>query len=303
MQPSLAGLVPAMVVPMTAAGDPDESALRRYVRWLAAQGPAAVAVNADTGEGPHLTASERRRILEIVKEETDLPCVAGLAGPSTREAIRQAGEYRSAGADALLVFPVPAFLGRPLDAETPVRYHAAIAEVGLPLVLFQLQPDLGGVLYDDDVLLRLADLDGVIGVKEASFDAERFRHTVALLHDRGMTVLTGNDNFILESFALGADGALVGFGALMTAEQVAMIEHWRAGRLDEARAIGERVQRLADAVFAPPVSRYRARLKECLTALGVLDAAHVRPPLLAIPDEERRRLRQVLVEVGLLVAA
>jgi dihydrodipicolinate synthase/N-acetylneuraminate lyase len=79
-----------------------------------------------------------------------------------------------------------------------------------------------------------------------------------------------------------------------------MIQAWKDGRIDEARALGRRVQRLADVVFAKPVGAYRVRLKECLVALGVLEAAHVRRPLLGIDDEERAALSDVLIEVGML---
>ena len=76
-----------------------------------------------------------------------------------------------------------------------------------------------------------------------------------------------------------------------------------AGRIDEARALGERVQRLADVVFAKPVGDYRVRLKECLRILGVLDSAHVRRPLMPVDDAERAHLADVLAEVGLLEPA
>ena len=298
----LDGLVPALVTPMTADGDVDETALRGYVSWVSGQGPVALAVNVDTGEGPHLSSDERRRVLEVVKEETDLPCVVGLNGPSTRQAVQQANELAHAGADALLVFPIPAYLSAPLDPRVPVAYHRAVADAGLPLVLFQLQPALGGVIFEPDTLRQLAAVDGVVALKEASFDARTFVDTVSLVASlpRPLTLLTGNDNFILESFLLGATGALIGFGAVMTREQVAMIEAWQAGNLDEARRLGRRVQRLADAVFAHPVGAYRARLKECLVLLGVLEHAHVRAPLLALDDAERQGLHKVLVEVGLL---
>ena len=101
---------------------------------------------------------------------------------------------------------------------------------------------------------------------------------------------------------LGATGALIGFGAVMTREQVDMIDAWNDGRIDDARALGKRVQRLADVVFAAPVGDYRVRLKECLRILGVpgLEAAHVRKPLLPLSDAEREHLADVLREVGLL---
>ena len=298
----LDGLIPATVLPMHADGSIDEPALREYIAWVVAQGPVALAINVDTGEGPHLTHDEKVRILNIVRDVTDTPIVAGLAGPSTDAAVRQARDFKAAGADALLVFPIPAYLSSPLNPAVPVAYHAAIAEVGLPLILFQLQPALAGVNYENDVLQAMAEVDGVVAIKEASFDARRFVDTARLLEQlpKKITLLTGNDNFILESFLLGATGALIGFGAVMTREQVDMIRAWQDGRTDEAMALGRRVQRLADVVFAAPVGDYRVRLKECLRILGVLESAYVRRPLMPIRDEEREHLANVLREVGLL---
>lgn len=303
---NLDGLIPATVLPMTEGGVIDEPALRRYIAWISGLGPVALAINADTGEGPHLTHQEKLRVIEIVGEETDLPIVAGIAGPFQTQALAQARDYRAAGASALLVFPIPAYLSAPLDPAIPVEYHRAIATAGLPLIAFQLQPMLGGVNFETDTLRQLIELDGVVAMKEASFDARRCLDTFRMIeqipkYQRGeFTYLTGNDNFILESFMLGCTGALIGFGAIMVAEQVAMIEAWKDGRIDEARELGRRVQRLADVVFAAPVANYRARLKECLKLLGVLEDASVRPPLLPLDDQERRRLADTLVEVGLL---
>ena len=219
--------------------------------------------------------------------------------------MRQARDFRAAGADALLVFPIPAYLSQPLDSRVPVAYHEAIADVGLPLILFQLQPALAGVNFETDTLQAMASVEGVIAIKEASFDARRFVDTARLLEQlpRRITLLTGNDNFILESFVLGATGALIGFGAVMTREQVDMIAAWQAGDTDTALALGRRVQRLADVVFAPPVGDYRVRLKECLRILGILESAHVRRPLLPLDDAELVFLAEVLTEVGLLGGA
>jgi 4-hydroxy-tetrahydrodipicolinate synthase len=298
----LDGLIPATVLPMHADGSIDEPALRSYIAWVVEQGPVALAINVDTGEGPHLTHDEKVRILRVVREVTDIPIVAGLAGPSTDAAVRQARDFEAAGADALLVFPIPAYLSSPLNPAVPVEYHKAIAEVGLPLILFQLQPALAGVNYEPDVLEAMAMVDGVVAIKEASFDARRFVDTARLLEQlpKKITLITGNDNFILESFLLGATGALIGFGAVMTREQVQMIQAWQEGRTDDAIALGRRVQRLADVVFAAPVGDYRIRLKECLRILGVLENAHIRRPLLPVGDDQRAFLASVLDEVGLV---
>ncbi|MGH7483618.1 MAG: dihydrodipicolinate synthase family protein, partial [Longimicrobiales bacterium] len=207
----------------------DEDALGGYIRWLLAfDGLTALAVNMDTGEGPALTRDERRRVLEIYAEEISgrVPVLAGVGAPSTAAAVDLAVDAQRSGASGLVVFPHPAFIGDPLPADVPYEYHRAIADAApLPMVVFQLQPALAGVLYSREALLRLMEIPSVVAIKEASFDAVRFVETVRVLQEapRRIQVLTGNDNFILESFLLGADGALIGFGTIAIAEQLEML--------------------------------------------------------------------------------
>ena len=117
---------------------------------------------------------------------------------------------------------------------------------------------------------------------------------------RKITLLTGNDTFILEAFLLGAEGALIGFGTLATDLQIEMFELVQKHRYDEAKTIAERLQPLIDAIFAPPTRNYRARTKEALVMLGVINHAYVRPPLLPISEAERRQIRSALKSAGLL---
>lgn len=301
----LRGIIPAIVTPMTSTGEVDLSALKRYVQWLADQGPVALAVNVDTGEGPHLTADEKRQTLETVAEAVAGKCrvVGGVAGPSTALGVANARAAQAAGADALLVFPIPAYLGLPLNPEVPYRYHAAIAEaVDLPLILFQLQPALGGVLFTTEILHRLIEIPSVVAIKEASFDAMRFLQVKAALASasRKITFLTGNDNFICESFILGAEGALLGFSTIGTREQVKMLKAVERGDFAEARELGACLQPLADVIFAPPVTDYRARTKEALKMLGILENTTVRRPLLPVAESEREVIERALRAAGLL---
>jgi 4-hydroxy-tetrahydrodipicolinate synthase len=303
----LRGIIPAIVTPMNDEGALDLPTLRRYVQWLAEQGPVALAVNVDTGEGPHLTPDEKRQTLETVAEAVAGKCkvIGGVAGPSTAQGVTNARAAQAAGADALLVFPISAFLGQPLNPEVPYRYHAAIADaVDLPLILFQLQPALGGVLFTTEILHRLITIPTVVAIKEASFDAMRFLQVKAALESasRKITFLTCNDNFICESFILGAEGALLGFSTLGTREQVNMLAAVQRGDITEAREIGSRLQPLADVIFAPPITDYRARTKEALRMLGVLENTTVRPPLLPIPESELETIRNALQRAGLLLS-
>lgn len=306
----LAGLVPATVTPLTTDFSLDLPALRSYIRWLKGfEGVKALAVNMDTGEGPHLSREERRRVLEVYAEEIqgETPLLAGVAARYTDEAVALATDAASAGASGLVVFPIPVFAGEPLPAEVPFEYHAAIAcAAGLPLVLFQLQPALGGVIFPSDTLKKLLEIDQVVAIKEASFDRARFAETGRLLAaaPRRIALLTGNDNFILDSFLAGADGALIGMGTVAIAEQVEMIRRAKGGDEAGARSIeGAVVAPLVDALFASPVRNYRARMKEALRLLGVLPNAVVRPPLLPLDESERRGVAAVLSRLQLAAPA
>jgi 4-hydroxy-tetrahydrodipicolinate synthase len=302
----LRGLIPATLLPLTDDHGIDERSLRAYIRWLLGfEGLKALAVNMDTGEGPHLSRDEKQRVLSIYVEEAAgrLPILAGIGARYTAEAVELTRDAERAGVDGTVVFPIPAFAGDPLPPDVPYEYHRAIAETApLPMVLFQLQPSLAGVLFSRETLLRLIEIPNVIAIKEASFDAVKFVATRRVLDEapRRIQFLTGNDNFILESLILGAEGALIGFGTIALAEQIEMFRLVAAGEFDAASRINDAVvQPLADALFAPPVRNYRARIKEALHQLGVIPRATMRPPLLDLDAAERDAVTRALGSVKL----
>jgi 4-hydroxy-tetrahydrodipicolinate synthase len=299
----LRGIIPACIVTFDDAGRFDEAAYRRYLQWLLPQGPVALAINADTGEGPHLWPDERERVLRVAVEEAgDVPIVAGLSAQFTAQAVEEAKRAEAAGASALLVFPIPAYQGIPLDPGIPVAYHEAVAEgCGLPLIAFQLQPALGGVIFSEETLRRIAAIDSVVAMKEASFDARLYLATRRMIErlERPIDLLTGDDNFIFESFVLGAEGALIGFGTLATDLQVEMVRLCQQERWAEARAIWERILPLEEAVYGPPVRDYRARTKVALKQLGVIESTVMRPPLSPVAEETAGVIRDALAAANL----
>src|SRR3977135_3501371 len=117
MKLDLRGLIPATVLPMTEDARVDEDGLRKYIRTVAAAGPKALAINVDTGEGPHLWPKERLRVLEIVLEEVGdrIPVIAGLGAQFTDQSSSLARDLRAVGVHGLLVFPISAHQGTPLD--------------------------------------------------------------------------------------------------------------------------------------------------------------------------------------------
>ena len=307
MSINLRGITPACVITFDADGRFDEAAYRRYLQWLLPQGPVALAINADTGEGPHLWPDERERVLRVAVDEAGaVPVIAGLSATFTAQAVEEAKRCEGAGAAGLLVFPIPAYQGVPLDPAVPVAYHEAIAHgCDLPMIAFQLQPALGGVIFSEEILRRIAAIDSVVALKEASFDARLYLATRRMIEnlERPIDLLTGDDNFIYESFVMGAEGALIGFGTLATALQVEMVKLTKEDRWDEARAIWERILPLEEAVYAQPVRDYRARTKVALQQIGVIDNVSMRPPLMAAAAADAQRIREALEHADLLTPA
>src|SRR5690348_18344881 len=113
MKLDLEGMIPATVMPMTAAAEIDEAGLRRYIRHVASAEPKALAINVDTGEGPHMWQKERLWALEVVLDEVGdrVPGVAGLGAQLTAQAVAMRREIKETGASVLLVVPIGAYQG------------------------------------------------------------------------------------------------------------------------------------------------------------------------------------------------
>jgi 4-hydroxy-tetrahydrodipicolinate synthase len=307
---NLKGIIPAVIVPMRQDFSIDFDAYRRYIEWMISLAPVGLAVNVDTGEGPYLTPEERAEVIRVSRQVAAgrAAIVAGVGGPSTRMAETNAKAAREAGADALLVFPTPAFLNDPFDPQIIYDYHKAVADASdLPLVAFQLAPVFGGVNYTPEALQKVLELPQVIALKDASFDCQHFTLTRDIIRraDHEVTLLTGNDTFLLESFLLGAAGGLLGYGAAGAGLLIEMLNAVKAKRFDDAVAMQPRVQGFCDYIYALPYGDYRARSKVALVHMGLLnpDQTYVRPPYVTLWAVEQHRAREAVEKAGLLAVA
>ncbi len=299
------GLIPATLTPLDSKFNIDYDQLEKYISWILSFRIGGLAVNVDTGEGPQLYQEERIRILSTVSgiAKGKVPIVAGLQARNTEEAVKFAIDAKQAGANAVLVFPHPSFMGES-SGDIIYDYHKQISEIAdIPIVLFSLQPVLGGVEYNPETLVTLAGIRNVVAIKEASFNARKFLDVVRTLKKapRKITILTGNDDFIYESLILGAEGGLLGFATIAVKDQVEMFELVGKRRYEEAREIWEtKLLPLEKVLFATPVRDYRARIKEALFQLGVLRSSFVRPPLQQISAEERGKIHDILNRLGVI---
>ena len=278
------GLVPAVPVPFRGA-ELDKRAQRAYAQWMAAQPVAGVAVWAHTGRGPHLSAEQRRTVLETWREA--LPGRVLVAGARD---ITMAIEARRGHADALLAFP---------ERADPVAHHARLSRE-LPVLAFWLYEAAGGVAYDDPTLHAVLDLPGVIGIKVATLDSVMtFQRLAALLRSHpDKLFVTGEDRFLGYSIMLGATAALVGMGAALPDLQAGLLRAYAERDWAAFHARSALCDRLAQATFVSPMEGYVRRMLWAAAADGALPADACDdpwgPPL---PPEERAAVERAVRDV------
>jgi 4-hydroxy-tetrahydrodipicolinate synthase len=277
------GLLPAVPVPFR--GDRlDAPAQRAYGRWMAAHPVAGAAVWAHTGRGPHLSAEQRREVLETWREA--LPDRVIVAGARD---ITMAIEARRGRADALLAFP---------QRDDPVGHHRRLSRE-LPVIAFYLYEAAGGVAYDDATLHAILELPDVVGIKVATLDSVMtFQRIAVLMRSHPEKVLiTGEDRFYGYSVMAGATAALIGMGAAVTDAQVELLHSFRDRRWERFVALSALCDRLAQATFVEPMEGYIRRMLWAAAAEGAIPREACDDPWgPALPEREREIVDQVVAD-------
>ena len=166
---------------------------------------------------------------------------------------------RDLGADAILVYP-PVLLADLTDHEGRfVEVHAALEELGLPIIAFWLYEAAGGCRYSHRVLERILALPHVAGIKVATLDSRSTFQDIAGLVPADKLLITGEDRFLGYSLRLGARSALIGMGAVETNLQAALRRRRRfEGDADRVLRLSEACDRLGAVLFQEPVDGYPA---------------------------------------------
>ena len=298
--PRFHGCMPANLLPFTADLAIDEPAYRKHLRWLVdAPGVTGLVANGHAAEVASLTREERRRTLDIALDEVagKVPVVTGIYSDGTLEAIELARDAQAAGAAGLLVFPPTLFMwGAQLKPALVLRHFQTLADaVDLPLVVFEY-PVASGIGYSPETLAELCKIPTVAAIKDWSNEIVSYEKNLRAVRASGrpVAVMSSFTMSLMASFMLGADGCISGMGSVTADLQSALFAAVQAGRLDEARGINDRVAPLVNVFYAPPFVDMHNRMKEALAILGRIPAAHVRPPLTPVSEDERHRIRLAL---------
>lgn len=288
------GSIPAIVTPMHEDGSLDLPGFRRLIDWHVEQGSDGLVVVGTSGESATLSVEEHIQMVETAVRHTRrrLPIIAGAGGNSTAEAVELSDLAKKVGADATL--QVVPYYNKPTQ-EGMYRHFRAIAEaVDLPMILYNV-PGRTVADMNNETVLRLADVPGIIGVKDATGSMERAADLIkhAPAH---FAIYSGDDPTAVALMLLGGHGNISVTANVAPKE---MSQLWRAalkGDAVTARRIHLRLLSLHRQLFCEsnPIP-----VKWALQALGRIEGG-IRLPLTPLDDRYHDVVRSALHDAGLL---
>ena len=291
----LRGSIVALITPMHEDGSVDYAALRRLVDWHVAEGTDCIGVVGTTGESPTVDVEEHCEIIRVAVEQAAgrVPVMAGCGGNSTTEAITLAQYARQVGADSQL--QVVPYYNKP-GQEGQYRHFKAIAEATgeLPIVLYNV-PGRSMADMQHDTVLRLAQVPGVVGIKEATGNLERAQWLVREAPE-GFAIYSGDDATAVALMLCGGHGNVSVTANVAPKSMHELCVAALAGDVATAMAIQMRLLPVHKQLFCEanpiPVKWAAARLGLCGGAL--------RLPLTELEPGNHAKVEAALREAGLL---
>jgi len=288
------GVYAVILTPFTEDEELDEGALRKHISFLLNEGKVhGIIPTGSTGEFASLSEEERKRIVDITIDEVDgrVPVVVGSAANSTRHTIMYAKYAEQAGADGVMI--VAPYYCLPDEREIYEHYKAVAESIEIPIMVYN-NPATSGVDMKPELLARLAEIDNICYVKEASDDIKRVGAIKRLCGDK-ITIFCGCDNVMFESFLMGAEGWVSGSANIIPQQCVKLYELTvEREELDKARELYYRMLPLGDMLELE--GKFVQYLKAASEMLG-RPLGPPRRPLLPPLEEDRRRLKEALDKV------
>ncbi len=290
----IVGSIVALVTPMLDDGKVDYPGLRRLIDWHIAEGTDCIGVVGTTGESPTVSVEEHCEIIRVAVEHAAgrVPIMAGAGGNSTHEAIELSRYARKVGADCTL--QVAPYYNRP-SQEGMYQHFRAIAEaVDIPLFLYNV-PGRTVADLQHDTVLKLAQIDNIVGIKEATGNIERAQWLIKQA-PKGFSIYSGDDGTAVALMLLGGHG-----NVSVTANVAPRLMHdlCRAAVDGQARRAAEIQLRLLPVhklLFCEPSP---APTKWAMARLGLCGGA-LRLPMVPLSTGGQALVEQALRDAGLL---
>ena len=290
----ISGSLVALVTPMDSRGNLDWQALDRLIEYHLAEGTDGIVAVGTSGESATLDMNEHkefiRRVVELVAGR--IPVIAGTGANSTSEAVELTSSARSVGADACLL--VTPYYNKPTQEGLYQHYKYIAETVDIPQILYNV-PGRTACDMLPATVARLADIDNIVGIKEATGDMQRAREVIDLVGDR-MAVYSGDDATAVELILMGGKGNI---SVTANVAPKAMHELCAAalkGDAETARRLNDMLMPLHTQLF---IESNPIPAKWALYEMGLIQDG-LRLPLTSLSADCRPVVREALKQCGLL---
>jgi 4-hydroxy-tetrahydrodipicolinate synthase len=284
----------ALVTPFRPDLSLDEEALRTLVRRQVMAGVNFLAPCGTTGESPTLSRQEHLRVVEITLEEARprIPVLAGAGGYNTAQVIELARELERMGVDGIL--SVTPYYNKPTQEGLYQHYKAIANAVRLPVIVYNV-PGRTGVNVEPATLKRLAEIENIVGVKEASGNIAQQARVLYEVPER-FVVLSGDDAITLPLLALGGQGVISVASNLIPAEMTELVRSALQNDWNRARQLQRRYLPLMEVNF---IESNPIPVKAALALMGLI-APVWRLPLVPPQPANLEKIRSVLNSLQLI---
>jgi 4-hydroxy-tetrahydrodipicolinate synthase len=289
----ITGSLVAIVTPMKPDGAIDLARFRSLIDWHVAEGTDGIVVVGTTGESPTVDFDEHKELIRVAVEHAKgrIPIIAGTGGNSTAEAIELTESAKKAGATACL--SVVPYYNKPTQEGLYQHFRKVAETVDLPMILYNV-PGRTVADLQNDTVLRLAALPGIIGIKDATANIERGTDLVRRA-PRNFAIYSGEDSTALALILMGGHGVIS-----VTANVAPKLMHQMCaaalvGDVKKAREINLKLLPLHQRLF---VEANPTPVKWALAQMGLIEDG-LRLPMVALSERFHETVREALHEAGI----
>lgn len=290
---SIRGSIAPIVTPFASDGSPDHDSLRALVEWQLESGSHGISLGGSTGEPSAQSVAERIAAMEVVAAEVDdrVPFIPGTGSAELNETLELTAGAIDIGADAALV--ITPYYSRPTQEGLYGWYATVAGEFpDMPIILYNV-PIRTAVDIAPETVARLRhDHANIVGIKETTKDFEHFSRVFQQC-GRDTLMWSGIELLCLPLLALGGVGFVSAVTNLAPRAVARMYDLWVAGDRDRALDLHYKLHPVVDLMF---VETNPAPIKDILARAGLISSPMVRPPLVTVSDDGRRRTEALLVE-------
>jgi 4-hydroxy-tetrahydrodipicolinate synthase len=286
------GSMVALVTPMHDDGSLDLEALGRLVEFHVEAGTEAIIISGTTGESPCLSSAELDTLLRAGLEAAAgrVSIIGGSGSNSTARAVELTAVVREAGAAAALV--VTPYYNKPTQQGLYLHYETVAREGGVPVILYNVPGRTACDLLPETVA-RLAEVPGIVAIKEAVPGPERVRRFRELM-DHRLSLLSGDDATAMEFLLAGGDGVISVTANVAPRLMHGLCEVARHGERRKAAALNDRLEGLHRALFVEPNP---IPVKWAVMQMGLIQSG-IRLPLTALENRHHEEVRAAMARAG-----